>query len=245
MSVRYILQKNNLTGKKGLYTAAVRKKDTFDIERIADRIIAQGSLLNRSQIISFIESIEKVALSLLLDGFGVKLGSLVEFLPKIKGDFASLADNFEAHRHKADIAAIPGRSFRKAFAAKAEFERQQSQKPAPHLLQFTDVASGLTDTITTVGSIGSIKGHRLKFDKSVADEGIFFVPRNDLLPVVKVTTTQKNRPSELVFQIPSLCQSSLYILEVRSRLTSDGELRTGRLSSDLTIAASQSAVPSL
>ncbi|HUW83231.1 MAG TPA: DUF4469 domain-containing protein [Phycisphaerae bacterium] len=79
-------------------------------------------------------------------------------------------------------------------------------------------------------------GNRLKFDPNEADEGLYFVA--DASGETKVSTVQKNKPSQLVFLVPAGLAAGTYHLEVRARMgsgTSARELRMGRLDSTLTV----------
>ena len=83
-------------------------------------------------------------------------------------------------------------------------------------------------------NFAQLSGSRLKFDPAEADEGIYFV--STVAGETKVTTVQKNKPSQLVFLVPALAAGT-YHLEVRARMgsgTSARELRIGRLDSTLT-----------
>ena len=75
----------------------------------------------------------------------------------------------------------------------------------------------------------------MKFDPARSDEGLYFVATGG--SQTKVSTVQKNKPSQLVFLVPSLADGT-YHLEVRARMgsgTSARELRIGRLDSTLTV----------
>ena len=75
----------------------------------------------------------------------------------------------------------------------------------------------------------------MKFDPAESDEGLYFVA--DAGGDTKAPTVQKNKPSQLVFLVPTLVAGT-YHLEVRARMgsgTSARELRIGRLDSTLTV----------
>jgi len=86
-------------------------------------------------------------------------------------------------------------------------------------------------------TIGTLNGHRLKFDPAAADEGIYIVDANNP-GETKVTAIQKNKPGQLVFLVPTLpVQVTSCWIEVRARLgDATSELRTGRLDAMLSRA---------
>lgn len=97
-----------------------------------------------------------------------------------------------------------------------------------------DLGSGETNSTVTPNNIGTINGHRLKFDPSQADEGIFFIA----IPTgteLKVTAVQRNKPGQLVFMVPDMPAGGTLNLEVRARSTDGGDLRIGRLDTILNV----------
>jgi hypothetical protein len=237
MAIGYSLGKSNLTGGKNSYTATIRAAGTVGIDQIAARIAGQSLNINRSHIKAILEAAGQAACFYLLEGFRVMLCGICELSPTIKGRFDNPSDIFDPARHKADITAVPAAGIRRCFRAKARFKKQQSIKPVPQPLQLFDLASSSANRIVTGNSIGTLKGRRLKFNPEKSDEGIFLVPTNKSLPVIKAPIIVKNRPSELLFQIPAICKGNHYRLEVRKRFSAKGELRCGKLTADLTAAA--------
>jgi hypothetical protein len=116
-------------------------------------------------------------------------------------------------------------------------EKGETVKPMPSLLQFvgTDAptASGANAEPTIAPwTIGTINGYRLKFDAAQSDEGIYLISSSG--NVTKAGGIQRNKPGQLVFQIEDLPAGPLVYIEVRSRFTTEGELRVGRLPYALT-----------
>ena len=79
--------------------------------------------------------------------------------------------------------------------------------------------------------VGPIGGKRLKFGVALAEEGVFFINAADGTEY-EVSAIQKNKPSQLVFLVPTIPVGTQLQLEVRAYF---GEkLRTGRLDDELT-----------
>ncbi len=122
-----------------------------------------------------------------------------------------------------------------AVRAAATVEKVEAVKPAPNPIEYRDLGADETNDTITPDNIGQLSGSRLKFDPAAADEGLYFVA--DAGGETKVSTVQKNKPSQLVFLIPPLADGT-YHLEVRARMgsgTSARELRIGRLDAMLTV----------
>jgi len=227
MTINYALFENHLTSDPDDYAAQVKITGSAGLEVIAQRMIDQGSTVTKPDILAVLEEAMKTIESCLLDGYRVQLGGLCELFPRIKGVFNGITDTFDASRHRVDVGANPGARVRKTVREGATVTKTETIKPAPALLEYVDLGSGETNGQITSGNIGTINGHRLKFDPDQDDNGIYFV-NIDTADEVKVTTIQKNKPGQLVFLAPSM-PNGQYYLEVRTRFRDSAELRTGRL----------------
>ena len=234
MAINYCLLENNLTSDPNDYAAQVKITSSADLEQIADRMIEQGSTVTKADILAVLEDTIKASEGLLLEGYRVQLGGLCELFPRIKGVFNGITDTFDSSRHRVDVGANPGIRVRKAVRNGANVAKQETIKPTPALLEYVDLGSGETNSTITPNNIGTINGHRLKFDPSQADEGIFFIA----IPTgteLKVTAVQRNKPGQLVFMVPDMPTGGTLNLEVRARFTEDGDLRIGRLDTILNV----------
>ena len=159
----------------------------------------------------------------------------MDFFPRIKGVFTGATDSFDPARHRVDVGANPGGELREAVQSEATVEKVEALKPAPNPIEYRDIASDEINDTATVGNIGQLSGNRLKFDPGEADEGLYFVATAG--GETKVTSVQKNKPSQLVFLVPAALGPGTFHLEVRARMdrgTSARELRVGRLDATLT-----------
>ncbi|OGB67431.1 MAG: hypothetical protein A2Y94_10395 [Caldithrix sp. RBG_13_44_9] len=84
----------------------------------------------------------------------------------------------------------------------------------------------------TRGGIGQITGHRLKFDPEDTKQGIFLVAEDGT--ETRITMVGVNKPSQLMFSIPSSLPAGNYTLEVRVIFSS--KLRSGKLTETLSVA---------
>ena len=227
MTIDYALYKNKLTEDTDLYAARTLITQSAGLETIADRIVEQNSVVSRTDCLAVLESTISAVQSLLLEGYRVNFGGLFDLFPKIKGKFDSMADRYDPSRHQIDLAAAPGSRIRQYFRDNATVEKLNTVLPTPIVLEYDDLASGTKNSLVTLGTIGTIRGSRLSFNEEDTTEGIFFISTSSG-DEVRITAIQKNKPSELIFQIPATLPGSLY-LEVRKHFTEEGDLRSGRL----------------
>jgi hypothetical protein len=233
MTIDYALYKNKLTEDTDLYAARALITSSADLEAIADRIAEQNTCVSRTECLAVLESSVQAVQNMLLEGARVNFGGLFDLYPCIKGKFNSITDHYDPSRHKVDIGATPGSRVRKFVRDNAVVGKLDTILPQPLVLEYDDLASGTKNTTVTLKKIGTIRGSRLSFNQEDPTEGIFFVGIINFEDI-KVTAIQKNKPSELVFQVPDLLPANTY-LEVRKHFSTEGELRKGRL--DHTLAA--------
>ena len=240
MTIKYALYENKLTEAADLYAARVLISGSADLNTVADRIVEQGSTVTRTDVIAVLEGAIVAVENLILEGARVNFGGLCDLYPKIKGKFNGITDHYDPSRHQVDVGAAPGSRVRKTIRESATVTKEETILPSPLILEYVDLGSGEINDHVTPGSIGTIHGSRLAFDEQASDEGIYF--RSASGPgYVKVSAIQKNKPSELVFMVPELTAGT-YRVEVNKRFTTDGQLRTGRMDTILTVAAVMAAV---
>ena len=234
MPINYALFENNLTSDPNDYAAQVQTNTSADLDAIVRRIIEQGSTSTEADILAVLEDAIKACEALLLEGSRVSFGGLCELFPRVTGVFDGITDSFDASRHRIDVGANPGSRIRKTVRESAQAVKVEAIKPAPAPLEYSDLGSGEINSTITPGNIGTINGHRLKYNPAEADEGIFFIPAGGGA-ATRIDVVQKNKPSQLVFLIPAAAPAGDYALEVRARQRDSAELRTGRLDATLTV----------
>ena len=198
-------------------------------------MLEQGSTTTKADILAVMEDQIKAIESLILDGKRVELGGLVILYPKIKGVFSNVNDTYTPARHQIDAGATAGIRLKNRLKSDARLEKVETVKPKPSLVQFKDWGSNEVNGMLTINNIGSITGHRLKYNAENDDEGIFFIKTDDNTET-KVTVVQKNKPGELVFLIPGSLTAGTYNLEVRVRISNGTEIRQSMLDDVLTVS---------
>jgi len=226
MTIKYTLEPNRLTPDPNDFKARVRQTGSIDLDGLAQRIVEQGTTVTLPDVLAVLENTIQAAESFLLQGYRINLGGLCELFARLRGRFAGIDDSFDPARHRVTLGANAGERINRTFRQSAAVQKLESITPAPALLTFVDEASGGINSSFTSANIGTINGHRLSFDESQADEGIYFVDTADGTEY-KATLVQKNKPGQLVFLNPTIAPGTTVELEVRSRFGT--ELRSGKL----------------
>jgi hypothetical protein len=234
MSIKYVLRENKLVEEANVYSANVQISASVGLEEIADRIVDQGTTVRKADVLAVLENAVQACDTMLLDGMRVNFGGLVDLFPRIKGSFDGPTDIYDPARHQVDVAAQPGSRVRRDFRENATVEQAEAKKPVPSLVAYGQTPAPAQAAHVTPGTIGTIAGYRLKIDEAQADEGIYFVSTTGTY-TIKVASIQKNSARQLVFLVPALDEAADWYLEVRTRYTPEGELRTGRLDGILTV----------
>ncbi len=233
MTIKYVLLENNLTTDPDDYLARVQPVGTADMEAIIERIIQQGSTVTRADIVSVLEDYHTAIENLVLEGMNVNT-PLANFSVSIKGVFDGPTDNFDPSRHQLTPIVSPGSRLRKVLRERGRVEKQETVTPTPNPQVYTDMNSGERNSMLTPGGMGQVVGHRLKFDPSDPEQGIFFIAEDGT--ETRVSIVGRNKPGELMFLVPDGLAAGEYTLEVRAVLRKGKELRTGKLDAVLTVA---------
>nr|VFK24139.1 MAG: protein of unknown function (DUF4469) with IG-like fold [Candidatus Kentron sp. MB]VFK30515.1 MAG: protein of unknown function (DUF4469) with IG-like fold [Candidatus Kentron sp. MB]VFK75282.1 MAG: protein of unknown function (DUF4469) with IG-like fold [Candidatus Kentron sp. MB] len=244
MTIHYTLIESHLaTTEANTYTARIQAADTIDLEDVIQYVTGHGSKWTAEDIRAVLGEVSNATNGFLQNGQRVNLG-FCELYPRITGTFQGITDHFDPARHRVDVGARPGAKVREAVRANAHVTKDETIKPTPTPTEYLDAGSGDVDGALTPGNIGTLNGHRLKYDPDKKDEGIFLLlasksPADKTDEATagesRITVIQKNKPSQLVFLVPPNLAKGGYYLEVRARIQGGEELRAGRLDHALTV----------
>jgi hypothetical protein len=224
---------NHLTSDPDDYMAMVQPTNTAELEDIINRMIDQGSTVVKADILSVLEDYHQAIESMVLEGQNVNTPG-ANYGASIKGVFNGQADSYDASRHQVRATVSPGKRFRKAIEGRAQVTKGEAVTPRPNPLEYTDLNSEARNSVLTPGGMGRLVGHRLKFDPTAADQGIFFVAADDT--ETRVEVVGRNKPAELMFLVPDSLPAGEYTLEVRATMRNNDDVRTGALDVPLTVA---------
>jgi hypothetical protein len=232
MSINYVLIKNHFTEIPDDYWARVQFLRSVGMEEVIDRIIKQGSTVNKPDILGVLEDFFCAIEDFVLLGMRV-CTPIANFGVGVKGRFDGLTDSFDPNRHRIVGRVQPGARFNRTVREKARPVKQQPTKKNPHPQKLVDCASGSINDLLTPGRMAELEGHLLSFDPTDPVQGIFFLAEDDSETRVEIVGTIK--PSGMSFEIPALT-SGTYRLEVRAITYHNSEVRSGTLEAPLTVS---------
>lgn len=235
MPISYVLRENRLTPEPDDYMAMVTPSRSVEFDEVVDRMLDRGSTLTRTDIVGVLNNLQETVETLLIEGANVNL-PLANFSSSIKGVFEGSSDSFDASRHQLTPRVTAGRVLWAAYRRGLPVQKQELARPLPNLLEYVDMNTGERNSLVTAGGMGQINGHRLRFDSTDAEQGIFFLGEDNR--VARVTVVGQNKPSCLLFMLPPDLAAGEYALEVRAML--GNELRSGRLPETLTVPSGNS-----
>ena len=229
MTLPFILRKNHLTEREDDYLAQTVVFDTLDMETIIEKAVKRHSSLNEVDSNLAINAFFEQVYEELLAGNNVTT-PMCNIRLSIAGVFDGDKMDFDSEQHKVNLNFSPGVDFRK-LSQEVKLKKMAAADILPELDLFEDSETDSKNEKITPGKGGIVKGSKLKIDKDIADEGLFFIAADNTEH--KVTTYMRNMPSELIFTIPEGLAAGKYRLEIRSYL--EGKtLRTGQLDYELT-----------
>ncbi len=206
---------------------------TLTLDQIIDRMMERDPIGGRPAALAVLNNFFSVCQDRILEGynlttpfFNAKVG--------VRGGFDGPDDGFQAGRNSVHFSATAGNAMSKALD-NVHVEKLETQARAGNATQVIDVTSGAVSTTLTKGGMARLTGKRLRIGGG-AGEGLFLILPNG--SAVGIVLLAVNKPSEVVFQVPTtgLTVGQTVQLEIRNRLNGTAELRIARLPQSLTVA---------
>ena len=232
MSLEYYLQPNPVTPDPNDQSARVATRGNLTEADLAAELVKRGSVTSKVQALSIINGLHELIAEKVADGYAINT-ALCTIRAGINGVFTDPTDTFDPARHalRSNLSSGPALD---AALASATVTKISKAERAPRLTAFLNKNTGGVNATLTPGGIGQIVGEELKFDPAKAADGIYFVPATG--SAVKVATLSTRTEGELLFLTPALTTGT-YRLEVRRTYgTATPVLRTGQLSTPLSVA---------
>ena len=227
--VSYALYLNKLTEAPDDCAARVVDTPVFELKDIVRLATREGRTMTEEEMYGAYSSIEKALVEIISQGGSVQL-SIFNTAFSISGVFDNDEEPFTEGKHKLNLNMYAGSSLVKA-AQKNRLKRTKANEYTSEPAKVEDIASQTTNEVITPGNMACLKGEKLKFDPTQADEGLYLV--NDRGQATKAEHIARNMPGELVFLVPAKLARGNYWLEVRNR--GYQELTTGRLKYPVTV----------
>ena len=232
MSLEYYLVPNHITDNPNDYRAVSRNSNSYTIEDVYKQMTREGSTVTKAEALAVFEEITQAIISIIQDGHSV-VTPLVNISSSVTGVFDEEEDQFDSDRHKVQLNINSGLRLRNLPSSIAP-TRVEGSEPAPDIKYLHDNVSETRSELLTPQGGARIKGSLLKFDEEDNQQGIFFINTQDATEHRVERAPLRNMPKELIFTLPDL-PAGEYRLEVRSILSNTTTMRTGILSTPLTV----------
>ena len=233
--LKYALRENLLTPEPNDYMAQVTDSQSYNLEKIIDKMIERGSTLTKADITATMQIYTETICSLLEEGFQINT-PLINTSMSISGVFDGATDSFDSSRHNVNINITPGTKLKETLA-KVKTQNVEAASTDPFVTEVKDIVSGKVNESLTKGGILQAVGARLKFDNSDEAQGVFLVPETG--SAVRCGVVAENKPARVMAMIPADITAGTYYLEIRSKMDSSGKatknLKVGRFNKALTI----------
>ena len=234
--LKYALRENLLTPEPNDYMAQVTDSQSYNLEKIIDKMIERGSTLTKADITATMQIYTETICSLLEEGFQINT-PLINTSMSISGVFDGATDSFDSSRHNVNINITPGTKLKETLS-KVKTQKVEAASTDPFVTEVKDIVSGKVNESLTKGGILQAVGARLKFDNSDEAQGVFLVPETG--SAVRCGVVAENKPARVMAMIPADITAGTYYLEIRSKMLTAAKttktLKTGRFSKPLVIA---------
>jgi len=230
--IKYQLIESSLATEPGACHAIVSSSDSRNLDQILQHMISEGTGLTKPQAMAYFEKLSQSILYFLEYGFSITT-PLFKIRPAINGKFNNMEDAYDSNRHQLNYRFSPGLRFRNMTSGfKIEKIEASSQAPAP--TSFTDANNEGRNETATPGSMGLLRGKRMRFDKDDVKQGVFFESLDNPENVVRAVQYSDMNPSKLHFLVPVL-PAGEYKIVVRKLSDNGKQLLAGELNTTVTV----------
>ncbi|MBG8554377.1 DNA-binding domain-containing protein [Hymenobacter guriensis] len=232
MPIRYSLIENKLTAAPDDYRGQVQHNGSVTIEDILQKIARPGSTVTTAEGLAFWEELSQAVAAEIQAGNRVVSDLFVVSLG-LTGTFDSAQDQFDAARHQLRVRVSPGIRLRRAEQG-LTVEQVRADAVQPVLDQAEDFTSNTTNDKLSKGGTVRLTGSRLKFDAADTKQGIFLVAANGT--ETRMTRVLTNKPSELLFLVPTAQVAGQYRVVVRAKVDGGQVTKSGELDTVLAVS---------
>jgi hypothetical protein len=215
------------------YIATVKQWKKTDLDQIIDYMVAEGTGLTRPQALAYFEMLVQSVEHFIKINGGVST-PLCHIRTTISGVFLNREDKFDNKRHCVHLCMSPG-SRLKNVISQIKFKKENTGGHIPDPQSFIDAASETKNQMATPQSIATLKGDNLKFDSSDLEQGIFFVPENNVKGNIRVNFYSTVRTTEINFLVPLLPPGN-YTVVIRTVMRRHRSIRAGVLHHLITVS---------
>lgn len=192
-NVEYRLVPNKMAAESergDKYVAQVCVKETYCLDDVAKRMVAEGCAVKASTIRLVVDEFAQMVAQLVAEGRAVNVNGLVRFAPAIRGTFAEADSAWDAAKNAVVVNASVGSRMRGAASASAVL--RVHDVTLPELTAVLDLASLEADRISSRANF-LVTGTRLEWDREAEDEGFFLSYEGNVMACTFVNVTTDGR----------------------------------------------------
>ncbi len=232
MSLKFSLFENHLTIEPGDFMAVTTDTETVELPDVVNRMGDYETTVGKTDILAVLEDFNKAVKSFVKEGANVHT-PLFSISQSISGVFEARTESFDRSKHRVNINLHPGSELRDV-RGEISVDRVDGVPARPVPIDFRDITSGALNDVLTPGGVGELIGNNLKYDADDPQQGVFFIHTDGT--ETRAGTIARNKPSNLIFVIPSGLAAGSYTLEVRAILPGITNLRKGLLDAELQVS---------
>lgn len=236
MAINYTLKKNHLGDKKGM-VFSVEHHQILHSESIILQAI-KGTTITETDAIAIMHSFLSHCKDLVANGNKIVWDDFFSIDLSIGGVTEDPEIPIDKEKNELRVNAHVSQVFVKEIRKRATFNRVTKGVKHPKIFRVYDYGEDSTNEKLTIGDMIHISGENLKFDPSIADEGVYIL-YGDKEQKVKYRGKPGNRKLEFIMPaitpLPAAC-----IIEVRCRIGAQ-DLRKGRSEHNFTLLKAPAA----
>jgi len=219
--MRFYLIPYLLNGDKKKYKSVYYPMENLDLDALVDRYMMKyGTSATKTDSHMIINLFFRAVEDALEDGYTVQT-DLFRARIKVEGNFESILENFSRKKHRVRpqfIASVP--LIDRFSELKAKMVRNPRFQPT--IISLNDIFTGSRNAEITPGSLAEVRGRKLVFDATDAEQGYFLLHENN--QVTRIDHFARNKPASCMLQLPADLPKGRYTLEFRGI---PGEGRSG------------------
>ena len=231
MSLNYALFNNPLTTDTDDLIARVQNVETVEFQEVMKMLTRRGLTTTDTEAESVVNELIHTINEVVSSGKSV-ITPFANYRLSIKGVFNHSDDLFESSIHKVKINCSAGKNIKIDYDT-LKLEKVRAESAHPEIDKFIDYATQKENELISSTGTAEIKGELLKLDPEDADQGIFFIAGDGTEKRVEIY--MRNKPSDIIFNIPAGLLAGNYILEIRNKNNGSNKLRRQKFNQELEV----------
>lgn len=231
MSLNYALFNNPLTTDTDDLIARVQNVETVEFQEVMKMLTRRGLTTTDTEAESVINELIHTINEVISSGKSVNT-PFANYRLSIKGLFGHPDDLFDSSKHKVKINCNAGKVIKIDYDT-LKLEKVRAESAHPEIDKFIDYSTQKENELITPSGTAEIRGELLKIGSEDADQGIFFIASDGTEKRVEIF--MRNKPSDVIFNIPGGMSAGIYILEIRNKQNGSNTLRTQKFNQELEV----------